>query len=290
MLRYCALLTILILAVSDPGHAHQPVMDMAPRWDRGYGFQLRFEHYGSDKLLEGSVQIVNPLGVRRDVDKVWLEGVYTFDRSVRITAKLPFIRQERIKNVGGRTVAQSNRGLGDLIIGVPLKKYFNDGDSTSNISLTPSLRLPTGSTAGEYPLSDGSLDVGLSLSYSRSTPTFYMLMDAFYWINSQGKRDMREGNELGLDINLGFHPYHDNLSNSGVFVMWDISARHQQDPSQRNLTDASGDDRIYAGPIIVLYRNNMMLRAEYKMPVYENKHRIGLSRGQEFNIGLGFTF
>jgi len=27
--------------------AHQPVMDMAPRWNGGYGFQVRYERFGS---------------------------------------------------------------------------------------------------------------------------------------------------------------------------------------------------------------------------------------------------
>jgi hypothetical protein len=31
--------------------AHQPVMDMAPRWDGGYGFQVRYESYGSDHTI-----------------------------------------------------------------------------------------------------------------------------------------------------------------------------------------------------------------------------------------------
>jgi len=26
-------------------YAHQPVMDMAPRWEEGYGFQLRHDRF-----------------------------------------------------------------------------------------------------------------------------------------------------------------------------------------------------------------------------------------------------
>jgi hypothetical protein len=31
--------------------AHQQVMDMAPRWSGGYGFQIRYESYGSDLTI-----------------------------------------------------------------------------------------------------------------------------------------------------------------------------------------------------------------------------------------------
>ena len=96
-------------------------MDMAPRWDEGYGFQVRHALYGSDTLMDGEDEITNPLGLKRYVNTSWLEGVYTFDRSIRATFKLPYIDQRRTKNIGGVGVRQSNSGLGDLILGLPLK-------------------------------------------------------------------------------------------------------------------------------------------------------------------------
>ena len=50
-------LLFCLLIVLVPAHAHQPVMDMAPRWDDGYGFQLRHERFGSDELMQGSDRI-----------------------------------------------------------------------------------------------------------------------------------------------------------------------------------------------------------------------------------------
>jgi hypothetical protein len=287
---YRFLLTIFCFGIAVSAYAHQPVMDMAPRWDGGYGIQMRHETYGSSELLDGDSEIANPSGLKRHVRKTWIEGVYTFDRSIRITAKLPYIDQSRTKNISGLGVKQTNSGLGDLIIGMPLKKYTNLDDSTGNVSFTPSLRIPTASSSGNFPISDGSWDVGISLSYSKSTPKFYQLYDVFYWVNTEGKRNMREGNELGLDINLGYHPYHDNLTNSGVFLMWDVTARHHEKPNAATLTTASGGERISTGPVFVWYRDNIMFRAEYKLPVYEKKDGIGSSRGQEFQVSIGFTF
>ena len=34
---------------------HQPVMDMAPRWSGGYGFQVRYESFGSDQQINNEL-------------------------------------------------------------------------------------------------------------------------------------------------------------------------------------------------------------------------------------------
>lgn len=285
------LLTAFCICVAAPAaYAHQPVMDMAPRWEEGYGFQIRHEHYGSDTLMDGDSEIDNPLGLERYVNKTWFEGVYTFDRSKRVTFKIPYVDQDRVKNVGGVGVKQKNSGIGDLILGVPLKHYINQGAGTQNFGFTPSLRVPTGSSSGDFPISDGSWDVGLSFSHSYESPKWYTLVDLFYWINTEGERGMHEGDTLGLDVNLGYHPYHDNATNSGAFVMWDVTARHNDDPSSATLTTASGGQRVQTGPVMVLYKDNIMFRSEYKYPLYENTSAISNSRGHEFNIGIGITF
>ncbi len=284
------ILPLLGLFIVAPAQAHQPVMDMAPRWEDGYGFQVRHETYGSDTLMDGDSEIANPLDLERFVHKTWFEGVYTFERSKRITFKMPYIQQERTKNIGGVGVKQDNSGSGDLVLGVPLKLYSNQGAFTQNFGFTPSVRLPTGSTSGAFPISDGSTDLGLSFSYSSEDPKYYTLIDAFTWINTEGKRDMKAGNTYGLDVNLGYHPYHDDDTNSGAFIMWDVTARHNEDPSSRNLTTASGGSRVHSGPLLVLYKDNVMFRTEYKHPVYENTSSISNSRGPEFNIGIGITF
>ena len=283
-------IVLSIFMVSINSFAGQPVMDMAPRWEGGYGFQLRYESYGSDILLDGVSKIDNPLDIKNFVDKIWLEGVYTFDRSKRITFKLPFIGQVRTKTISGIGVKQKNSGVSDLVIGLPLKKYFNRGSETSNWGFTPSLRLPTGSYSGDYPLSDGSWDLGLGLSYSTETFKFYSLYDLFYWYNTEGKRNMREGNEIGFDINWGIHAYHNSKENSGMFLMWDIGARHHEKPNAFTLTSASGGTHVHTGPVLMLYRETMMFHVEYKWGVYEKMKGINTSKGNISQISAGITF
>jgi len=285
-----ALFVACVLVVAVPATAHQPVMDMAPRWAEGYGFQIRQEHFGSNDLMRGSDDIPNTLDIDRYVDTTWLEGVYTFKRSIRATIKIPYIDQRRNATINGVAVRQQNNGLGDVVLGLPLKRYKNRGASTSNWGITPSIRIPTGSSSGNFPISDGSWDMGLSFAYSRETPMVYQLYDLYYWHQGSGERGMQTGDSWGLDVNVGLHPWHDNDSNSGIFTLWDISARHDDAPNARNLTTASGGDRVQTGPVLVYYRQNFMLRAEAKFLAYEHVDGIRLSRGNEFSLSLGFTF
>lgn len=283
-------LVLYALIFVMPAYAHQPVMDMAPRWSNGYGFQLRHERWGSNDLIRGSASIDNVSGIDRFVDTTWLEGVYTFHRSVRVTIKIPYVDQRRTTIINGASATQSTSGIGDVVLGLPLKRYKNHGSTTQNWGFTPSIRIPTGQNSGDFPISDGSWDVGLSLSYSRETPKIYQLYDLHYWKQGSGERGMQTGDSWGLDANVGLHPWHDNDTNSGIFVMWDISAHHEEAPNSLNLTTASGGDRVQTGPVFVYYRQNFMMRAEYKLLAYERVVGTSISRGNEYSLAVGFAF
>jgi hypothetical protein len=91
---------LIATGVPAPGAAHQPVMDMAPRWQGGWGFQLRNEHRSSNELRRGDSAVPNPLGRKRQVNTTWLEGVYTFRRELRLTAKIPWVgRREKAPRI-----------------------------------------------------------------------------------------------------------------------------------------------------------------------------------------------
>ncbi|MCZ6616844.1 MAG: hypothetical protein O7E57_01830 [Gammaproteobacteria bacterium] len=212
----------LLLLLSSQVVAHQPVMDMAPRWEGGYGIQTRVERFDSRTTT-------------------WLEGVYTLRPSTRVTFKLPYVDDE----------------LRNVIIGVPLKKYTNRGAFTSNWSVTPSVQFPTAD--------EGEWDVGLSISYSASTPSSYKLYDLYVW-----------NDRVGLDINVGIHPVHNNSTNSGLFAIWDVS-----------MLASSDGDRVQTGPVLMFYWQNVMARLEYKALVYERDSNWS---GGYFGFGIGAVF
>jgi len=281
-------ITCLVLVMGTPLYAHQPVMDMAPRWSEGYGFQIRHEFRQSDDLIDKNDKLANPLSLDRKVHTTWLEGIYTFDRSKRVTIKIPWVDKARTTNIGGIAVKQTDHGLGDIILAVPLKLFRNKTSSTYSFGFTPSLRVPSGKTGGDYPIGDGSWDTGLSFNYSSESPKFYQLYDLFYWINTEGDRDQDEGNQLGLDMNWGIHPYHNNDRNTGMFLMFDVTARYKDEGFK--ISGNNAGTRVSVGPILVLYRGNTMFRAEYKFPVYEYALGSQVSYGNELNVGIGITF
>ncbi|MBL4865874.1 MAG: hypothetical protein JKY67_05815 [Pseudomonadales bacterium] len=274
--------------ITLPTLAHQPVMDMAPRWKSGWGFQIRDLHYGSNTLLEGSSKITNSANRKQSLRKTWLEGIYTFRREVRLTLKLPYIDQSRTVIRDGSAVREFGSGIGDLIIGLPLKRYENKSNSTGNLAFTPSLRLPTGGNGDDFPAGDGSTDIGLSFSASFEKLDLYQYYDLFYWSNSEGDRGIHQGDELGLDINIGWHPYHNNLTNTGVFLMADLSVRYEE--LGQNDLGLTGGNRISVGPVFVWYQGGIMFRAEYKTLLDETKKGIQLSQGDEYSVGIGFVF
>ena len=263
-------------------------MDMAPRWEGGWGFQWRYEYRESGKLLNGDSKASNPFGRDKKVEKLWLEGVYTFKRELRLTLKVPWVEQSRTVVEGASAVKLRGSGLGDSILGLQLKHYYNKDKSTGNFGLTPSIRVPSGSTSDSYPVGDGSWDVGLSASYSAEFAKLYQFYDLFYWENTNGEKGIHQGDELGFDMNIGIHPYHNNDTNTGIFLMMDLSARYEE--KGRDTVGVTGGKRLSLGPVFVWYRNNLMVRSEIKFPVYEDVVGTQVSRGTEYNIGFGLTF
>ena len=74
----CGGLVLGFLAQSQI-NADQPIMNMMPRWDGGYGFQIRAEHIHRSDLKQGN-DVVAP-DYFEDIHQIHLEGVYQ-DRSM----------------------------------------------------------------------------------------------------------------------------------------------------------------------------------------------------------------
>jgi len=288
--QYTKLFLILLLQaiLIRSSNAHQPVMDMAPRWEDGYGFQVRQEYFTSDKLLNKTNTVSTDSATEQIINKTWFEGVYTFKRWIRTSFKLPYISQKKTNKENGTNVERKGNGVSDLTLGLLLKSYTNLGEITWNWAITPSIRIPTGSTSAEFPVGDGSYDFGVSFSTSIETAYVFQLYDLFYWKNGKGKRGADEGDEIGLDINVGIHPYHNNLKNQGIFLFWDVSARHQNKGQQIN--KKTGGTKLYTGPVAMFYRKNWMTRLEYSFPAYEKTYGIQFSRGNKVSLGTGVTF
>ena len=115
----------LFFFLSSSLFADQPIMNMMPRWDDGWGVQVIEEYRYENDLLLGKKKIAS--GFSEDVHITHLEAVYTWDRAIRVTAKLPYVidaKRELPNGFGGKRT-EHNSGFGDMTLALILKDYFN---------------------------------------------------------------------------------------------------------------------------------------------------------------------
>lgn len=282
------------LAALLPGAAgaHQPVMDMAPRWSGGSGLQVRYESLASADLWSGGSRVDNPLGLTSARRTTWVEGVYTFDRSVRVTFKQPYHRLERRVQTGGGAADLDARGLGDLILALPIKHYANQMDYTWNLALNPSVTLPTGETGGALPLGRGTVDYGLSVSYAREAAHTFGLWDLFTKVHTEGFDGRREGHEIGFDMNVGFYPWLNSAREFSMLLLWGTHVRHERKdrPASGAPDGDSGGVTLEMAPIFVVLWRNYAFRLETYFPVYRRLNGTQLVNDYAFQVGVGMTF
>ena len=106
-------------------------------------------------------------------------------------------------------------------------------------------------------------DAGLSVSYSSETPGLYQLYDAYTL-----------GDKTGIDVNVGWSFPDGN--GSSLFTLWDISAQ-----------DSDSGQRVLTGPVLVYFKRNVVMRAEYKVPAYDHDDEW---KGNFINFGIGIVY
>ncbi len=267
----CGGLALGFLALS-PLNADQPIMNMMPRWDGGYGFQVRAEHVHRSDLKQGSDVVGR--GLTEDLTQLHLEGVYTWDRSIRLTAKLPYVADARreVPDAGGQKVVQYDEGIGDLTLALPLKKYFNLDARSGSWTLAPQLRIPSGKEDDEFEVWDGVWGSGLSLGYETETYHWFIATSAGFWVFEQP-----EPAEWSYSLDLGWNVRDD------MQILWE--------------SDLSWDDEnkffLSAGPALYWRWNDKThIRIEWKHDFVSRvtSNRPDHGNGDRFSAGVGFVF
>ena len=252
-------------------HADQPIMNEVPRWDGGWGVQIFQEWRWSDTLMQGSSDLPNPENLRYEKRITHLEGVYTWHKWIRLTAKLPWVEQKRrVINEDGTRRWQKSEGFDDARLALPLRYYTNQPLYSGHIGIVPQLRFG-GKESGRYRISDGSTDLGMSVTVERETSSTKVSGDLTYW----WEQDAQQGDDWSVDIGIGWN-FHDRGS-----LLWE--AEYIDDP---------GDyEWMGGGPTLFWNFNNVLLgRMEYKKALHERVKGAGLSRGDSLRAGLGVVF
>ncbi len=265
---------VLTVAGATMAWADQPIMNKMPRWDNGWGFQFVEEYRHESALLMGNDEVGD--GLTEDVHITHIEGVYTWDRAIRLTAKLPVINDARreLLDGSGRKFAQRDSGIGDLTLALPLKKYFNLDGRSGNWSLTPQLRVPLGTRdISKYSIADRVWGGGLGLGYETETKHYFFATGVTGWF-FEGD----EPGEVSAHVDLG---YNINIGDKNGQVLWETDFIYESD----------GTHTLMAGPAIYWRITDVVhVRAEWKHDFMDYQGELDHGDGDAFKLAVGFVF
>jgi len=180
--------------------ADQPIFNEMPRWDEGWGVQLVEEYRHESDLMSGNDVVA--AGFSEDVHILHLEGVYTWDRSIRMTVKLPYVldaKRELPDGKGGK-ITQYDEGIGDATVALPLKKYFNLDGRSGSWTFAPQVKIPL-SGSDEYEVYDGAWGLGAGVGYETETYRYIFAVGASVWKFDKNEPFKASGS---LDVGLNY--------------------------------------------------------------------------------------
>jgi hypothetical protein len=231
--RFFFLLWITLHAATSL--AEQPVFDMMPRWDNGWGMQLEHEY-------ESHSDAVGHL--------LHLEGVYTWRRWIRVTYKIPWVLTEQSLT---DPALPPDSGIGTPVLALPLKKYFNKDGRSGSWSLTPHVFLPVSTTLLGRKDEYGGLSVGYSQETYRTTVGVSVaghvrheaLMPEWH-LNLAGGGKFYGWDSVGnfrLKVDARYRANGDHALRLGPIAYWRLSDRwHVQASWKRSLVAQGFDD------------------------------------------------
>ena len=264
-------LLVLFLSVL-PVLADEPIMNMMPRWDHGWGLQFVEEYRHEDDLLLGSKKAYS--GFTEDVHLLHLQGVYTWDRSIRLTAKLPYVvdaRREMPNGFGGKLVERDN-GIGDATLALPLKKYFNLDGRSGSWTFKPMLRVPLAGD-DDYEIYDNEWGGGLGLGYEFEMSDFAFSSSAAAW--SFGGDDP---SEVHISVDFG---YNFLASGTNGSLFWESDFHYEDD----------GSKTLLAGPAFYWnFNDTSHTRLEWKHDFYDRQGVLDHGNGDVFMLSIGFVY
>jgi hypothetical protein len=265
-------LLFLFIGITSVSLADQPIMNMMPRWDGGYGVQVLAETLHRSDLKQGKDVVAE--GHSEDIRQLHLQGVYTWDRSIRLTFKLPYVTDARreVPGEGGTKTVERDSGWGDLTLALPLKNYFNLDQRSGNWSLTPQVRVPLGKKDSGYSAAKRVWGSGLSLGYETETYHWFFATGVTGWIF-----ESPEPAEWSTSIDLGWNAQDD------LQVLWESDFKWNDE----------GAFTLAAGPALYWrYSDRIHTRIEWKhdfvSQVSRNRQKYG--NGDRLSLGVGFVY
>lgn len=174
----------VVLLTGSLSFAGQPIFSEMPRWSDGWGVQAVQEYrHRLEALSDTETQTVESHILN-------IDGVYTWKRWIRVTAKLPLVLNASTED------GQDERGLGPFIVALPLKRYFNLSSRSGSWTFAPQLKAPSMVTS----VSSNPWQHGWNFGYETETYRLLFGLSTTLWGNFQDQTF-----EHGTYTHLGFN-------------------------------------------------------------------------------------
>ena len=265
-------LSLALLCAQFRAHANEPIMNMMPRWSGGWGYEFHYEYRTEDDLLMGSEALYKDF--TEEVEVLHIEGVYTWKKEIRITAKLPIVlnAEREMPDGSGGKIIQKDSGAGDLRLALPLKKYFNLDGRSGSWTFKPMLRIPL-SDKDEYDFYYKEFGTGLGAGYETETSNYYFGIGTGWWL-FHGDRPA----ELRSSIDFGYN-FETESSNGSIF--WETDFHFEDDESKT----------LSTGPAFYFNHNDTIhSRIEWKFDAFDHQGILDHGNGDMFKVGIGWVF
>ena len=257
--------------MGGPVGAEQPVFDEMPRWKGGWGVQVLQEY----RLKPLSQENVGPFSsTPEEIHLTHIQGVYTWDKSIRITGKLPIVLHavRGQPDSANQVRKQKEQGIDDLTLALPLKRYFNLDGRSGSWTLAPQLRVPLGNR-DDYNVHKHLWGNGLSLGYETETHR---------WLAGVGATTWHYWNQHPIELDLEFHV--------GVNVFVFGTSGHIKWKNDLRF-DTDGYLAYRGGPTLYWRIDDTWHgQIQWKHMFFERKTPHPFQRGDSFRLGLAAIF
>ena len=264
--------TLCLFSWISQANAAQPVFGMMPRWDDGWGFEIIEKYHVRHNFILPNDEVYP--NYSESIHILHLAAVYTFDKSIRITAQLPIVlyAQRHMPTSDTENLFEDDQGLGALTLAVPLKKYFNLDGRSGSWTAAPQLRFPL-EPLDEYEIYNKGLGIGIGLGYETETYRFKFISSASYWFYMHQAPD-----EVSIDVKLGFNFY---FFKSNGHVLWN---NHVNILTDGSITVSTGATLYWR--FSDLFHGQFQWLHDY----YTRTHTARHGNGDLLSLGVGLVF
>jgi len=262
---------LLVAFLVPPVQADQPIMNMMPRWNGGWGVQGLYEHTHNPRLLKGRRTVDADL--EENIHRFHLEGVYTWSKELRVTLKVPFVLDaEREVMRNGERVVERDQGIGDATLALPIKRYFNEDGYSGSWSVVPQVRIPLDFEDDGYEVYDGQWGNGLFLGYEVESTKHFLATGVSGWTFYGDEESEFHGH---LDLGRNF------LDRGQALIETDFHAEND------------GTRTLMTGPALYWrFTDVIHTRLEWKQAIYDDQGsgEADHGDGSMLKAGIGFVF